>query len=164
MELASLVIAISAAALSAVVAVGAALMARQARRVEREFLLKALNMEREAASRLVEVALSIQNRSDQPLHDVSMDLLTMWRAWCGPILVPGELREEVRRSVREAVYDATGGESAWFWQRAWQEGEREADLEIARGEGIRFDSDDEFESFLRDQPAADDPAHAENKV
>jgi flagellar capping protein FliD len=39
-------------------------------------------------------------------------------------------------------------------------GEDAADAGIARGEGIKFDSDEEFESFLREQPAADDPEHA----
>jgi antitoxin PrlF len=39
------------------------------------------------------------------------------------------------------VIDAT---QAWFWTPAWQAGEREASLELGRGEGETFDSDDSF--------------------
>jgi hypothetical protein len=61
------------------------------------------------------------------------------------------------------VHDVAANEQAWFWLPSWQQGEREADLEIARGEGVVFDSDDSFESFLREQPAADDPVNVTNK-
>jgi hypothetical protein len=37
---------------------------------------------------------------------------------------------------------------AWFWTPEWQEGERQADAEIAAGLGMRFESDEEFLAFL----------------
>lgn len=46
----------------------------------------------------------------------------------------------------QKVIDAT---QAWFWTPAWQDGEREAAEELARGEGERFDSADELLAALR---------------
>ncbi len=40
-------------------------------------------------------------------------------------------------------------DQAWFWTPAWQAGERQADAEIARGEGEVFGADEEFLHFLR---------------
>jgi AbrB family looped-hinge helix DNA binding protein len=37
---------------------------------------------------------------------------------------------------------------AWFWEPAWQAGERRADAEAAAGKGERFDSDEEFLAAL----------------
>ncbi len=37
---------------------------------------------------------------------------------------------------------------AWFWTPEWQEGERQADAEIAAGVGTRFEGDEEFLAFL----------------
>ena len=39
-------------------------------------------------------------------------------------------------------------DQAWFWTPEWQEGEREADAEIAAGNLMRFDSDEEFLAYL----------------
>lgn len=36
----------------------------------------------------------------------------------------------------------------WFWTPQWQAGEAEADAELARGEGTRYASDEEFLSAL----------------
>ena len=33
---------------------------------------------------------------------------------------------------------------AWFWQKEWQAGEREASEDISAGRTPRFDSDDDF--------------------
>lgn len=46
----------------------------------------------------------------------------------------------------QKVIDAT---QAWFWEPAWQAGEREAALEIALGGGDRRESEDEFLAALR---------------
>lgn len=43
------------------------------------------------------------------------------------------------------LIDAT---QAWFWEPAWQAGEREADAEAAAGKGERFGSDEEFLAAL----------------
>jgi antitoxin PrlF len=45
------------------------------------------------------------------------------------------------------VIDAT---QAWFWSPAWQAGEREASLELERGEGEDFSSGAEFVASLDD--------------
>jgi hypothetical protein len=37
----------------------------------------------------------------------------------------------------------------WFWTPEWQAGEREADEQIARGEGTTYESDEEFLESLR---------------
>jgi AbrB family looped-hinge helix DNA binding protein len=46
----------------------------------------------------------------------------------------------------QKVIDAT---QAWFWTAAWQHGEREAAEELARGEGERHESGEEFLAALR---------------
>ena len=45
-------------------------------------------------------------------------------------------------------------EQAWFWTPEWQEGEREADEDIAAGRVTRYDSDEEFLKYLEDVSAA----------
>jgi len=39
-------------------------------------------------------------------------------------------------------------QQAWFWTPEWQEGEREADEDIAAGRGTRYNSDEEFLAAL----------------
>lgn len=46
----------------------------------------------------------------------------------------------------QKVIDAT---QAWFWTAAWQQGEREAAEELARGEGDRHESGEELLAALR---------------
>ena len=41
-------------------------------------------------------------------------------------------------------------EQAWFWTRDWQEGEREADEDLARGRFKRFESDEAFLKHLEE--------------
>ena len=45
-------------------------------------------------------------------------------------------------------------EQAWFWTPEWQEGEREADAELAAGQGTIYYSDEEFLAHLDDVPPA----------
>jgi hypothetical protein len=40
-------------------------------------------------------------------------------------------------------------QQAWFWTPEWQEGEREADEDIAAGRGTRYNSDVEFLAGLK---------------
>lgn len=53
----------------------------------------------------------------------------------------------------QKVIDAT---QAWFWTRAWQAGEREADADLAAGRHETFDSGEELLDALgkRAKPAA----------
>ncbi len=46
----------------------------------------------------------------------------------------------------QKVIDAT---QTWFWSAAWQQGEREAALEISKGGGERHESGEDFLAALR---------------
>lgn len=75
--------------------------------------------------------------------------------------IPAEIRRAARLAEGDVVevemtadgillrpkklIDAT---QAWFWEPAWQAGEREADAEAAAGKGERFESDEEFLAAL----------------
>ena len=37
---------------------------------------------------------------------------------------------------------------AWFWTPEWQEGERQADADIAAGRGMRFENDEDLLAYL----------------
>ena len=50
---------------------------------------------------------------------------------------------------REDLEDLERADSAWFWDEAWQAGEREADADIAAGRGEFFGSTEEFINALR---------------
>ncbi len=41
----------------------------------------------------------------------------------------------------QKIIDST---QAWFWEKAWQEGEREASRDIREGRGTTYDSSEEF--------------------
>ena len=43
-------------------------------------------------------------------------------------------------------------EQAWFWTPEWQEGEREADAQLAASEGTIYYSDEEFLAHLDSVP------------
>lgn len=47
-------------------------------------------------------------------------------------------------------------DQAWFFTPEWQAGEREAEQEIAAGQGTVFDSADDMFAYLDDLDAADD--------
>jgi AbrB family looped-hinge helix DNA binding protein len=48
----------------------------------------------------------------------------------------------------QKLIDAT---QAWFWTPEWQQGEREADADIAEGRVERFESGEAFLQALRDE-------------
>lgn len=52
--------------------------------------------------------------------------------------------DEELEAMRAAYPD-----QAWFWTRAWYDGEREADAEQAAGQFERYYSDEEFGAALR---------------
>lgn len=62
-----------------------------------------------------------------------------------PVLV--EMTEEGILLKPQKVIDAT---QAWFWTPSWQEGEAEADADIAAGRLTRFSSDADFLDSLDD--------------
>ena len=45
-------------------------------------------------------------------------------------------------------------DQAWFWTESWQEGEREASAEIARGEGRIFEDSESFLASFGEEPQA----------
>jgi predicted Zn-dependent protease len=55
-----------------------------------------------------------------------------------------ELRADLYCTIKEQVPD-----EAWFWTEGWQASEREADAQIAAGEGTAFADDEAFLSHLR---------------
>ena len=55
-----------------------------------------------------------------------------------------------RMSERWGVFDEMDPDSAYFWTREWQEGEREADEDIREGRVISFDNPEDGIQFLRD--------------
>jgi AbrB family looped-hinge helix DNA binding protein len=68
-------------------------------------------------------------------------------------LLDAEITEEGILLRPRKVIDAT---QAWFWTPEWQQGEREADADLAAGRGETFNSGDEFLGALRSRakPAA----------
>lgn len=52
-------------------------------------------------------------------------------------------KEQGRLELREI-----NPEQAWFWTPEWQEGEREADAQLAAGEGTIYYSNEEFLAAL----------------
>jgi len=75
----------------------------------------------------------------------------------GQLTIPDEVRRAVH--LREGDYLAVSvrgdaivlepktvidASQAWFWQKEWQAGEREASEDIAVGRTTRFESDEDF--------------------
>ncbi len=46
-------------------------------------------------------------------------------------------------------------DQAWFWTPEWQEGEQEAEAELARGAGVVYCSTEDFISHLESVPPAE---------
>jgi antitoxin PrlF len=79
----------------------------------------------------------------------------------GSVTIPAEIRRAARLvegDVIEVEMTADGillrpkklidATQAWFWEPAWQAGEREADADAAAGTGERFGSGEEFLAAL----------------
>lgn len=66
--------------------------------------------------------------------------------------VDGAIR--LLRSIKGRSIDP---DQAWFWTPEWLEGEREADAQVAAGDGQVFESDEAFIAHLRSVPPADLP-------
>ena len=80
----------------------------------------------------------------------------------GQITIPADVRQAARLDEGDPVeveivedgillrpMKMIDASQAWFWTPEWQEGERQADAEIAAGLGERFESDEEFLEALR---------------
>lgn len=61
-------------------------------------------------------------------------------------LLDAEITEDGILLRPQKVVDAA---QAWFWTPEWQEGEREADAELAAGQGETFESGEAFLDALR---------------
>jgi len=46
-------------------------------------------------------------------------------------------------------------DQAWFWTPAWQQGEQEAEAELAKGAGVVYRSTEDFISHLESVPPAE---------
>ncbi|MGH3137979.1 MAG: AbrB/MazE/SpoVT family DNA-binding domain-containing protein [Gaiellaceae bacterium] len=79
----------------------------------------------------------------------------------GQVTIPAHIRQAARLEEGDPVEVelVDGGillrpmklidaSQAWFWTPEWQEGERQADADIAAGRVIRFESDEEFLAYL----------------
>jgi bifunctional DNA-binding transcriptional regulator/antitoxin component of YhaV-PrlF toxin-antitoxin module len=61
-------------------------------------------------------------------------------------LLEAEITEDGILLRPQKVIDAT---QAWFWTPQWQQGEREADADLAAGRGETFNSGEDFLDALR---------------
>lgn len=79
----------------------------------------------------------------------------------GQITIPADIRQATRLEEGDPVeleivedgillrpMKLIDASQAWFWTAEWQEGERQADADIAAGRVIRFGSDEEFLAYL----------------
>ncbi len=79
----------------------------------------------------------------------------------GQVTIPADVRQAARLDEGDLVeveivedgillrpMKLIDASQAWFWTPEWQEGERQADADIAAGRVIRFESDEEFLAYL----------------
>lgn len=57
--------------------------------------------------------------------------------------------------LRAMIEGPIDPDQAWFWTPGWQAGEREADKQLADGQGVRYRSTEEFVAHLESAPADD---------
>ena len=80
----------------------------------------------------------------------------------GQVTIPADIRQAARLEEGDPVkveivedgillrpMKVIDASHAWLWTPDWQEGERQADAEIAAGLGERFESHEEFMAALR---------------
>ncbi len=71
-------------------------------------------------------------------------------------VAPGAVACEFRATSVWGVFDEVRPDSAYFWTREWQQGEREADEDIKAGRLISFDNADDAMEYLRNLANEDD--------
>lgn len=69
---------------------------------------------------------------------------------------PAALACKFRATSVWGVFDEVRPDSAHFWTREWQAGEREADEDIRAGRLISFDNADDAMEYLRNLANEDD--------
>ncbi|MGH2994657.1 MAG: AbrB/MazE/SpoVT family DNA-binding domain-containing protein [Solirubrobacterales bacterium] len=57
--------------------------------------------------------------------------------------------------LRGIIHGPIDPGQAWFWTPEWQQGEREAEAQLAAGESTVYESTDDFISHLESTPPAD---------
>jgi hypothetical protein len=77
--------------------------------------------------------------------------------------LPDDVLEGTADLLQRVVRREIDPDQAWFWARAWQAGEREADADLAAGRVSRFDGDDIFLEHLERVPPPGDPAADPNR-
>ena len=85
------------------------------------------------------IALHVTCAESAPETSAASDLPTPPDAGC-----------TFRMSERWGVFDEIDPDSAYYWTREWQAGEREADEDIREGRVISFDDPEEGIQYLRD--------------
>jgi hypothetical protein len=63
-------------------------------------------------------------------------------------------QSQTRAAVEDIATALTDGDQAWFWTPEWQDGEREADEDMAAGRSVKFRSVDEMASYFDRVPHA----------
>ena len=63
-----------------------------------------------------------------------------------------EMRAEQRetRHVVQHLVDVIDADQRWFWAPEWQDGEREAELDLATGNYKTFDTAEDFAGYLEE--------------
>lgn len=89
-------------------------------------------------------ALRSIGESIRQLDELIARILPSDSAWKRLLVEAQELRADLYRTIQEQAPD-----EAWFWTEEWQAGEREADAQIAAGEGKTFADDEAFLAHLR---------------
>lgn len=72
--------------------------------------------------------------------------------------LPDEVLEGTADLLQRVIRREIDPDQSWFWARAWQAGEREADADLAAGRVRRFEGGDAFLAHLDSVPPSGGPA------
>jgi hypothetical protein len=64
------------------------------------------------------------------------------------------LEERATRAAVDRLTTAVAGSQAWYWSPEWQEGEREADEDLAEGRYQRFTTTEDMDKALGEVPSS----------
>jgi hypothetical protein len=68
--------------------------------------------------------------------------------------LPEDMVEGTAALLQRVIRREIDPDQSWFWARAWQEGEREADADLAARRFCRFEGDEAFLAHLDAVPPA----------